>query len=124
VSIDREHLPLPHQLTSNRLYSADQAPLYRKGVIADMCMFIVVGVVSALIPFYLMFLNKGHAKRRQELGKSASLVDESMIAKEKMAESKAVEIEDTTLPQNRSLEEDNALHDMTDLNNEDFIYVY
>lgn len=89
-----------------------------------MCMFIVVGVVSALIPFYLMYLNKRHARRRQELGKSASLIDESMVAQDKKAESKAVEIEDATSPQHRSLEEDNALHDVTDLNNEDFIYVY
>lgn len=29
------------------LYSPDQAPLYRKGLIADLCMFVVVGVVSA-----------------------------------------------------------------------------
>lgn len=89
-----------------------------------MCMFIVVGVTSALIPFYLAFLNKRHAKRRQELGKSAALVDESMVTKEKMAESKAVEIEHAESSQQGSLEEDNALHDVTDLNNEDFIYVY
>lgn len=87
-------------------------------------MFVVVGVVSGLIPFYLMFLNRQHAKRREALGKSASLVDESMVGKDKMVQSKAVEIEDVSAPQHRSLEEDNALHDVTDLNNEDFIYVY
>ncbi|CAN8098235.1 unnamed protein product [Discula destructiva] len=105
------------------LYSQDQAPLYRQGVIADLCMFVVVGAVSALIPFYLMFLNKRHARRREELGKSAALIDESMVTKKKMAESKAVEIEDAQVPQHRALEDDNALHDVTDLNNEDFIYV-
>lgn len=87
-------------------------------------MFVLVGVVSGLIPFYLMFLNKQHAKRREALGKSAALVDESMVTKEKIAESKAVEIENAHLPQHRALEEDNALHDVTDLSNEDFIYVY
>lgn len=87
-------------------------------------MFVLVGIVSGLIPLYLMFLNKRHAKRREELGKSAALVDESMVAKETMAESKAVEIENAQAPQRRTLEEDNALHDVTDLSNEDFIYVY
>lgn len=71
-----------------------------------------------------MYLNKRHAKRRQELGKSAAIIDESMIAKEKMEDSKAVEIENAGAPQHRALEEDNALHDVTDLQNEDFIYVY
>lgn len=71
-----------------------------------------------------MFLNKRHAKRREEMGKSAIIVDESMIAKEKMVESKAVELEEARAPQHKALEEDNALHDITDLKNEDFIYVY
>lgn len=106
------------------LYSTEEAPLYRKGVIADLCMFVVVGVTSGLIPLYLMFLNKRHAKRREELGKSGALVDESMITKEKVADNKAMEIENVHLPEHRTLEEDNALHDVTDLCNEDFIYVY
>lgn len=33
-------------LYAYRLYSTDQAPLYRKGLIADLCMFVVVGIVS------------------------------------------------------------------------------
>ncbi|KAK0609977.1 major facilitator superfamily domain-containing protein [Bombardia bombarda] len=110
------------------LYSTDQAPLYRPGLIADLIMFVLVGVISAIIPFYLMFLNRQHSRRREELGKSAHLVDESMMAKNQMENSKAVEIEEGagnagSRPQ-RSLEEDNALRDMTDLENEDFIYVY
>lgn len=71
-----------------------------------------------------MYLNKRHAKRREELGKSAIIVDESMMRKDKMVESKAIELEDAAAPQQRALDEDNALHDVTDLNNEDFIYVY
>lgn len=71
-----------------------------------------------------MYLNKRHAKRREALGKSAVIIDESMLTKEKILESKAIELEDANAPQHRALEEDNALHDVTDLNNEDFIYVY
>lgn len=71
-----------------------------------------------------MFLNRRHAKRREELGKRAVLIDESMITKDKMEESKAVELEDARGTTHRTLEEDNALHDMTDIKNEDFIYVY
>ncbi|KAJ9149497.1 Thiamine pathway transporter THI73 [Pleurostoma richardsiae] len=106
------------------LYSTDQAPLYRSGLIADLIMFVLVGVLSALIPFYLMFLNRRHAKRREELGKSAQIIDESMMRQDKMEDSKAVEIEEGATRVQRSIEEDNAMQDMTDLKNEDFIYVY
>lgn len=106
------------------LYSTDQAPLYRAGLISNLIMFVLVGLIAALIPFYLMFLNKRHAKRREELGKSATIIDESMISKDKMQASKAVEVEDAQLPQHRTLAEDRGLLDLTDLKNEDFVYVY
>ncbi|AEO58465.1 hypothetical protein MYCTH_2118844 [Thermothelomyces thermophilus ATCC 42464] len=107
------------------LYDESQAPLYRPGLISNLVMFALVGSISALIPFYLMFLNRRHAKRREQLGKNAVLVDESMIAKIQIIEdSKAVEVEDANNRRQRALEEDNALRDMTDLQNEDFIYVY
>ncbi|KAJ4384391.1 hypothetical protein N0V85_008348 [Neurospora sp. IMI 360204] len=93
------------------------AVLDRPGLIADLIMFVLVGVLSALIPFYLMFLNRRHARRREELGKTAEVVDESMVGKSQLETSKAVEVE-------RSLEEDNALQDMPDVRNEDFIFVY
>ncbi|KAL2177333.1 major facilitator superfamily domain-containing protein [Thermothelomyces heterothallicus CBS 202.75] len=106
------------------LYDESQAPLYRPGLISNLIMFALVGSISALIPFYLMFLNRRHAKRREQLGKNAVLVDESMIVKTQMEDSKAVEVEDASHRRQRALEEDNALRDMTDLQNEDFIYVY
>ncbi|KAL2170676.1 hypothetical protein VTG60DRAFT_4518 [Thermothelomyces hinnuleus] len=106
------------------LYDESQAPLYRPGLISNLIMFALVGGISALIPFYLMILNRRHAKRREQLGKNAVLVDESMIVKSQMEDSKAVEVEDASNRRQRALEEDNALRDMTDLQNEDFIYVY
>ena len=72
-----------------------------------------------------MYLNRRHAKRREEVGKTAVLVDESMLGRNQIENSKAVEIEEGgARSRQRALEEDNALRDMTDLQNEDFIYVY
>ncbi len=71
-----------------------------------------------------MFLNRRHAKKREQLGKSAQIIDESMMKKDAMVDSKAVELEEGPDRPQRTLEEDNALRDMTDLENEDFIYVY
>lgn len=107
------------------LYSPNDAPLYRPGLISNLIMFVLVGVLGLLIPLYLMFLNKRHAKRREELGKNMAIVDESMMRSRAAEASKAVDAEEEQQEsQGRSLEEDNGLQDMTDLKNEDFIYVY
>ena len=73
-----------------------------------------------------MFLNRRHARKREEMGKTAEIVDESMMRKKNMESSKAVELEGYAGAQHyaRPVDEDNGLLDMTDLKNEDFIYVY
>lgn len=107
------------------LYSPDDKPLYRPGLISDLAMFVLVAILGLLIPLYLMYLNRVHAKRREELGKTTAIVDESMMRAKTTEASKAVDVEDDQQrQQGRSLEEDNGLQDMTDLKNEDFIYVY
>jgi hypothetical protein len=80
-------------------------------------------MASSIIPFYLMLLNRRHAKRREELGKTAVLVDESMMGKNQMEDSKTGELEEGARGK-KALEEDRGLQDVTDLQNEDFIYVY
>ena len=63
-----------------------------------------------------MFLNKRHAKRRQELGKSAIVVDRSMMNAKERGISDAAGGSDGTC--------DRAFDDETDLKNEDFIFIY
>jgi hypothetical protein len=70
---------------------------------------------------YLTVLNRLHAKKREEVGKSANIVDESMLRRKEMSDSKAVEVEHHD--QARGIEEDKGLQDLSDLKNEDFIYV-
>jgi MFS family permease len=101
------------------LYSVDDAPLYRPGLIANLAMFTLVAVMALLIPMYLAFLNKRHAKKRADLGKSAVRIDESMLKKKEMSQ-KGAEIE----TQGQVHEHDNGFSDLTDMKNEDFIYVY
>lgn len=76
---------------------------------------------------YLTLLNKRHARQRQQAGKSANLVDEWMMHKDKVRSGKAVaiELEDTGRPDaTAAIAQDKAFDDTTDLKNEDFIYVY
>ncbi|KAF2837589.1 MFS general substrate transporter [Patellaria atrata CBS 101060] len=105
-----------------QLYSPDQAPLYRAGLISSLIMFALSAIFAILITFYLMYLNKRHAKRRQELGKSAHIIDESMVGKDKIGQMKATDMEDNTGTHRRVGE--HSFADMTDLKNEDFIFVY
>ena len=66
---------------------------------------------------YLTVRNKKHEKRRVELGKDAKLVDQSMHAVG------VVEADKEDMPV-QVLAQDNAFKDMTDMKNEDFVYVY
>ncbi|KIX04558.1 uncharacterized protein Z518_05428 [Rhinocladiella mackenziei CBS 650.93] len=104
------------------VYSPNQAPLYRPGLISNLIMFVLVGVLAVVIWFYLVLLNKQHARRRAEVGKSAEKVDESMVGKDKIGINKAVELEEGRNGELRA--NDNGFSDLTDLQNEDFIYVY
>nr|RBR01375.1 hypothetical protein FVER53263_04377 [Fusarium verticillioides] len=97
------------------LYSTDQAPLYRKGLISNLCMFILVIILTAIVTLYLFFLNKSHARRRLALGKSEVIVDRSMLQT-----SAAAELENNE----EMVAHDHDFEDMTDLKNEDFIFVY
>lgn len=63
-----------------------------------------------------MLLNKKHATRRQELGKSAVVVDRSMMNARELKVSNEVEGNDRI--------GERAFDDETDLKNEDFIFVY
>jgi len=117
------------------LYSADQKPLYRKGITANLAMFcfvgIFVGYVSSFpklittntflsfVMLYLKYLNNGHAKMRTAIGKSAVVVDESMLRKSDLQN-----LGKGVTQQMTPREEDHSFADMTDLKNEDFIYVY
>lgn len=66
-----------------------------------------------------MFLNKKHANKRQELGKSAIVVDRSMMNAQERALSDTVD--EATAGRETG---GKAFDDETDLKNEDFIFVY
>ncbi|KAE8150255.1 major facilitator superfamily domain-containing protein [Aspergillus avenaceus] len=98
-----------------QLYSTSQAPLYRPGLISNLILFVLTGVFAILTNIYLIHLNKKHSQKRQELGKSARVIDESM---QKEKDKTVDEVENVTV------REDKGFSDTTDLKNEDFIFVY
>jgi hypothetical protein len=66
---------------------------------------------------YLFFLNKKHEKQRVAMGKEAKVVDYSMHAVGAIVQDKE------GLPVQQVIQ-DNAFMDLTDIKNEDFVYVY
>lgn len=95
------------------LFSDDQAPRYLPGVRA------VLGIFAALIGCVilqlgtLIILNKTQSKRRVRNGKSADIVDKSM----KSEVNEDGKMQDTTVGESTSL-------DLTDRENDEFVYIY
>lgn len=58
------------------------------------------------------------------MGKSAQIVDESMLRKKAVEQGKVLEVEDVNVTVTVTGDNDKGFSDMTDLKNEDFIFVY
>lgn len=100
------------------LFTQAEAPKYRRGLRSNLALFIAIIVIVLLAASYIKILNKKHAARRVALGKSAEVVDLSMETGDKVREAGgAINAEDGGLGEK-------AFDDETDLNNEDFIYLY
>jgi hypothetical protein len=132
----------PSQIRPN-LYTPAEAPAYARGLRSNLALFIVLIVLAVLTNLYLRYLNRVHAAERQRLGKSAVLVDESMVEGRKLdatasataaakldggvgraegAETTEEAGEEAVRPAAATGEK--AFEDVTDLRNEEFIYVY
>jgi hypothetical protein len=101
------------------LYPVDDAREYRPSLIVNLVILTLTAVLSLLIPLYLALLNKQHAKRMEELGKSAVRLDESMLKKTERDVVKGSELGGGDM---QPREQDNGFLDKTNIANEDFIY--
>ncbi|OBT52754.1 hypothetical protein VE04_04846 [Pseudogymnoascus sp. 24MN13] len=100
------------------LYTTAEAPRYKRGLVSSLVLFIILIILVVLTTLYLIYLNKRHAACRTALGKSAVIVDRSMMnAQERAISDEAEEGRDPS-------GSDKAFDDITDLKNEDFIFVY
>jgi len=99
------------------LYTTEEAPLYHRGLLSNLALFCVLWLLIMMNMAYLSFLNKKHEKRRVALGKDAKIVDHSMFVVG------AVPTDKDGMPV-QQVADDNAFKDLTDWQNEDFVYVY
>ena len=81
-----------------------------------MALFIAIIVLILLAMFWIKLLNRKHAATRESMGKSAIVVDTSMGT---AGEGDAEEADNAQA----SGVGDKAFDDLTDIKNEDFVYV-
>ncbi|KAL2413691.1 putative transporter [Exophiala dermatitidis] len=97
------------------LYTTGEAPLYHRGLMSNLALFVgLIGLYGVTV-VYLIMLNRRHGKIRVSMGKKAVLVDQSMErVKHATADDEA---QDVPIGEH-------AFTDRTDFQNEDFIFVY
>ncbi|EMC94539.1 hypothetical protein BAUCODRAFT_73468 [Baudoinia panamericana UAMH 10762] len=102
------------------LFKPSDAPYYHRGLSADLALFVVIIVLVGLGVIWVRILNQKHAAERVRLGKAAKVVDLSMEDK------KALEKHDEAVNDTHQTGGvgEKGFDDLTDLKNEDFIYVY
>ncbi|KAF4550591.1 MFS-type transporter-like protein 44 [Elsinoe fawcettii] len=101
------------------LYTPAERPLYRRGLLSNLALFVVLIALYAIQATYIFFLNKSHAARRVAIGKREHVIDRSMLKVQRTYnDSKDEEYEQQEAAADVNLE------DKTDMENESFIYVY
>ncbi|GAQ11143.1 uncharacterized transporter C417.10 [Aspergillus lentulus] len=100
------------------LYTTAEAPLYRRGLLSNLAMFCVLVLLCIINLVYLWFLNKKHSQKRVSMGKNAAIIDHSMYA---VGDGP---VDKEGVPIQQSATEDNAFKDLTDWQNEDFVYMH
>lgn len=101
------------------LFRPSERPYYTRGLTANLALFVALAVLIALGMLWIKILNKRQAAKRKAMGKAENITDMSM------ADGRTVENhDDLMMADEAEAGGDKAFEDVTDLNNEDFIYVY
>ncbi|EMD85680.1 hypothetical protein COCC4DRAFT_66279 [Bipolaris maydis ATCC 48331] len=99
-----------------QIFKPSEKPYYKRGLRVCLALFILIIVLILAAMLWIKLLNRKHAATRESMGKSAVVVDTSM--------GNAVEGSAEEAENEASGVGDKAFDDVTDLKNEDFIYIY
>lgn len=102
-----------------QLFKPSEKPRYDRGLRSNLALFVVLAVLIVIGVLWIKVLNRRQAARRRELGKSEVIRDLSMMDRKKDGS----EYEEGLNMGDENVG-DKAFEDVTDLQNEDFIYVY
>lgn len=105
------------------LYTTGESPAYARGLRSNLALFCVIAVLVCITTAYLGFLNKKHSQKRVLMGKQAVLFDSSLDSAEEVAARQALLNADGPV-EGDAAEGARAFENLTDLQNEEFIFVY
>ncbi|KAL1876344.1 hypothetical protein VTK73DRAFT_9587 [Phialemonium thermophilum] len=101
-----------------QLFRPSEKPRYTRGLKANLALFVALAVLVALGMVVIRFLNQKQAAKRRSLGKAENIQDLSMM------DNKTAEAAEGVLNRLEGNVGEKAFEDVTDMKNEDFIYVY
>lgn len=113
------------------LFQSSDAPEYRPGLRSVLAIFVTLAACTIIQLGNLMFLNKLQERKRVKNGKPAKIKDRSMDSKYHDADEQPEDFATGTAegdPQARPAHHarigDNAFLDLTDRQNDEFVYIY
>ncbi|KAI2469060.1 MFS general substrate transporter [Annulohypoxylon bovei var. microspora] len=127
------------------LYTQKDAPGYERGLRSNLALYIAIIVICAVATVHIKFLNASHSKKRVAMGKPAIIIDTSLDSPEEIAEAAAAAAAlkksagENDAGDVKNAEEgdragasadevegpgDRAFENLTDLENEEFVFVF
>ncbi|TFA98877.1 hypothetical protein CCMA1212_009311 [Trichoderma ghanense] len=103
-----------------QLFKPSEKPRYDRGLRSNLALFVVLAILIVAGMLWIKVLNKRQAARRRALGKAEVIRDLSMMDRKKGDS----QYDEEVLNRGDENVGDKAFEDVTDLQNEDFIYVY
>ncbi|KAJ8087519.1 hypothetical protein AAF712_006640 [Marasmius tenuissimus] len=94
------------------LYRTEDKPYYHRGLVANLVCWAALAVMTGVTAVYLKYLNQKHEATRLRVGKVGKVIDRSLESYKAVDKGKEGEAKN-----------EQAFDDLTDLKNEDFIYV-
>jgi hypothetical protein len=98
------------------LCRTEDGPYYHPGLLVDLVCWFVLVVLTLITATYFTRLNAKHAAARRAVGKTELVADDSLEDARTAAERRQARVGDSERANER------AFDDLTDLQNEDFMY--
>ncbi|KAM0545970.1 hypothetical protein ACHAPJ_011082 [Fusarium lateritium] len=108
------------------LYKPSEAPEYYRGLYWNLLLYCTIVVLVFVTSTYLAYLNRDHSRRRVLAGKDAVIVDYSLYSPEeadRLRRAKATEGQHIENARDGAVG-DHAFDDLTDLMNDEFVFVF
>ncbi|KFA69925.1 hypothetical protein S40285_03902 [Stachybotrys chlorohalonatus IBT 40285] len=114
------------------LYRPSEAPEYSRGLLSNLVLYCAIVALAGITSAYLFYLNRDHSRRRVLAGKDAVIVDYSLYSPEDADRLRRARVSDARLVESSANGGDDSEHrvgarafdDLTDLQNDEFIFVY